>query len=1110
MAAADLFEPTWSSLLADQKVDVVLKDVIWDGHAAMGVSCPGEQAIRISGNIPPEAVGFPRVTVLAATFVRLSGLVDLHLGPSAVLLPHRPVLHEDVLNYVELCAGMGATAFGFSKVGFHQRCAVEWQSSLVASHQRVHPGVPTVHADICLADTVARIYEVWPDPCTLMAGISCQPYSRGGLGHGGDDERSATLPATLRIMHMLQAPVLVIECVTQAQTNAYVAEHVELLRTKLGFHVSQCRMRLENVWAACRYRWWLVACHPALGAVAIPPQPSESALTVRDVMPYVLRWPSEVENQLQLTDVELEKFQMHGRHLRQFLVQPGQKLPTALHSWGGQVLGCACGCRDSGFSDGLLEARGLYAQILQFTQSDGTVVYRHLHAIEVAMLCGVPPKINWSDNERLNLCAIGQMAAPMQSVWIAASIVRHLQRVFTVDTLLEPMYALNELKHQVYAESKLFFADVPKTMPPPPVSAKVLEVSLSGGVKVQVVCGPACTVRDLIWAECDLRHIPVFELVAFASGFPDPLPLDFPLRDLEHVDLRDVNQDDKTASPHDQQELECPFADDGMATDLAPTLVDGEEPATGSVPVVDVTMSEAGLGLAPSRAVDSTISALLNLSPSLLLDMLPPLVGDPSLLHALRAQVIDHTVRTRLLEMQQHVWGDDEILWHLQNVIVVTSTHDTLVLDPLLASSWLRVGNVDWVRTWLPADGMGNRIVTAVLSNGHWTPFLWVKKVSSLEVLCWDHDDVDMNQFNPLHGLLCQALDLPMFRVACARRSFGLSMCGAASIGFVLSSLSFGNLPHDEASLVNLQHKLKQEFHGSLAGDNMVFKPWCWGAGVPDVQSVLANLLQFHGVPQQVSVQRARLVMQSLGRDPVQNAIGGVSPWKTLKQLANRHTPVVQLVLPDELAAATQAKKVKGDVKSTKKQGIKHAPPKPADVDPTRLHLTEESFCLPDGTPVRQIPLTQVGPLATGIALVHYSDALQFLHSGKVLTSKGLALLAINGPTDIQSDLPWSSIRFAATCAANNQPVLLSGLLVQLGQTTVGPFRSVLFLLCRPFLRLVRVLRCSVTSGLMIGIPFVNIQSETSSRYSHHCRPAGLTTVVATNGILSLVTRPMM
>ena len=1041
MVASDLFEPVWSLHGPGDRVNVVLKEVIWHETAVLGVSIPGGQVVRVSGAVNPEAAGFPRLTVLAGSFVALSSLVDLTVDSVSSVLPHRPVLHEDVLNYVELCAGMGTSSFGFSKVGFRPRCAVEWQSSLVDLHCRVHPGVPVIHADVCDMSTVAKIHHVWPDPSLLMAGVSCQPYSRGGLGHGGDDVRASTFPAALRIMHLLQSPMLVVECVTQAQDNAFVADHVHALEAQLGFKITHCRFRLEGVWAACRYRWWLVACHPTLGTVSIPPQPSGSTLTVRDLMPFVLRWPAEVEHQLMLTDLELEKFQSNGRAMRQYVVQQDQKLPTALHSWGGQIVPCACGCRDSGFSDALLDSKGLYAQLVSFTASDGSVVYRHLHAVEVAILCGVPPCLNWSDNERLNLCAIGQMAAPMQSVWVGASIVRHMQKTFTTDNLLDPMQALNDLKQLVFAQGKTFFTAVPKSLSEPSAPAfHVLEVILPDGLSVSVRCGQSATVRDLVWAECDLRHLPVYELCACLPSVEDALPMDFALHKLSKVCLKEVAKT-VDASKHDAPIPVAAAAEPKPTETIAPTQVDDD--AVMSEPhVTEVPVTAVGHGSTSPRSVDCTIASLFQLRPEQLTEMLPPLVGDPTLLPALNQQLLDSDVRTSLLDLQQHVWGDDELKWHMNRVIENAVTHDTLVLDPLLASSWIRMGNVAWVKSWLPADDLGNRIVSTVLWDGHWTPFVWVKKPAHLEVVCWEHEEVDMHHFYPLHGLLCQALELPMFRVACTRRSFGRDLCGAACLAFIRSMLAQGNLPFDDSGLAEINNSLKWDFRQFVASNDEVLKPWGWGAGVPDVQGVLANLLQCHGVPPTVSSQRAKLVMQSLGREQVQAAISGVAPWKSLKQIANQHSPVIQLVLPDELAAVTTAKKAKGETKTNKRSGPKQAPLRPAEVDPARLQLTEETFCLPDGTSVPQIPLSQVGPLATGIALVNFGEAMQFIQAGKVLTSKGLALLAINGPQEVRTELTWSTVRFAATCTANSQPVLLAGLLVQLGQTVVGPYRS--------------------------------------------------------------------
>ena len=1023
---------------------------------------PSNQVVQVGGDMPLEAAGFSCLTFMRVRFVSVSGLVVLSLDSLSHVLPHRPVLRDDCWNYVELCAGMSASSFGFCHVGFRHRCSVEWQSALVDLHRRIHPSVPVIHADIGECDTACKVHAVCPEPATLMSGFSCQPYSRGGLEKGSEDARSSTLPATLKLMHWLQSPVLVLECVVPASSNCFVIAHVQALESQLGYHVSQCCLKLESVWCGCRYRWWLIATHPALGRVLIPPYPQSSSLLVRDLMPFVKRWPEDVENQLRLTAIESEKFQANGQSLRNYVVKSDQKLPTALHSWGGQAVACACGCRDHGFSDSLLGSKGIYAQLLQVVLPDGSFMFRHLHAVEVAILSGVPPCLDWSDNERLNLCAIGQMATPLQSVWIGASIVRHMRLLFSCEPPLDPNQALHDLKVLIHAQSKHFFGDIPKQLQAPSERCEIL-VHDERGHPFALTHRPGATVKDLIFAEADLLHVPVFDLAVRPLESQGTLAHDTVLDLFPAVAL--VFTEDKSVLPVEpcptimDLDLDDPIEDVGSVTH-DPT------PAVGSVtsPVDPVVPS----------GLDSTASSLLQLSAKQLQALLPPLVGDVTLCQAMHNQTIATKARFDLLEQQELLWGDDEILWHL-NHAASCSQQEVKIIDPLLVTGWLQVGSVDLLRTWLKSFPHATRFVSAVLMEGHWTPFVWACRGATLDVVCWEHDDVQIDSFNGLHGLLCQSLDLSTFRVACTRRSFGRDLCGAGVVSFTCASLNGLPLPCTEADLDEMNRKFKAEFRAAHVLEPVMLRPWCWGAGVGDLQQTVANLLQFHGVPQAVSSQRAKLVMQSLGRDQVQAAVGGVSPWKSLKSLANQHTPIVQLVLPDELAAVMQAKKEKGHQKS-RKDNAKFAPAKPAEVDPSRLVLAAQSFCTEDGVGVSQIPLSQVGPLVSGIALVNYVDAMPFLQDGKVLTPKGLALLAINGPDEVVSDLPWTSVRFAAKCAANQQPVLLNGFLIQLGQQVISPNRT-LAGPCVPSVSLCPIGPwCTKINGQRIGRTFVNIR----------------------------------
>ena len=195
----------------------------------------------------------------------------------------------------------------------------------------------------------------------------------------------------------------------------------------------------------------------------MPTYPVGSSLVVRDLVPYVRRWSTQEEQELALQQIEVSKFQEGGTHLRQYVVQSAQKLPTALHSWGGQVIACSCGCCLSGFSNDLLRDRGIYAQIVAIPGDESEVTYRHLHVVEVCILCGVPPVQSWGENARLNLAAAGQMATPMHSIWIASSIKRHLQLLLSWDHPDEPLDALHELKKQVWAESRGVLPGNPQT-----------------------------------------------------------------------------------------------------------------------------------------------------------------------------------------------------------------------------------------------------------------------------------------------------------------------------------------------------------------------------------------------------------------------------------------------------------------------------------------------------------------------------------------------------------------------------------------------------------------------------------------------------------------------
>ena len=1052
-----LFTPNWQETPIGSRVSVVVTDIVWHGSTGVGKVTPGEQRTRVVGLVPPEAFGVSTVTLLSATFLDLSPMVELSVDASSSVLCHRLPQMSHVHNYVELCAGGGFSSLGFSHVGFVPKCAVELQPKLAALHKTMHPSVPVLTADITDDSTAAKIHAICPEPATIMAGVACQPYSRAGKQEGGQDTRAATLPATLKMAHYLQAPALIIECVVPARDNQYVTALIQALEHQLKYHVVNCTMKLEEVWSGQRYRWWLLATHSRLGRVIIPAFPKGSTLVVRDLMPYTRRWSDEEESQLTLTAQELDRFQLGGEPLRKYLVQADQKLPTALRSWGGQTQSCACECRPQGFADYTLQSRGLFAQLLQIPGLGNQIKYRHLHAIEVAIHNGVPPMQTWSSEARLNLCAVGQLASPFHATWIASALKAHVQKLFTHEEPVDPLQSLGSLKQLVMQQSREFFPTIPRTLGQPSIhedpveeAPHQLQVSDHAGVTWTLKHHSNCTVRQLLEAECDLLRVPLFD-VQVCNMDGQVLPDTAKLSDQHGVLLVKswiiepaaiTKTPEVPFTPEDLQP--CPEQDDPISPvdPVGPvaTQVDSDADIAAQV---DPPVSTETHVLAPQsnyQASDASVLPLMQLTPTSLLEMLPPRIDDVEVCNGLRSLSISWNCRSDLLDRQEHAWADDEMLWHMQ-ATVMHARKSAVVLDPLLATTWMTSGTEAAVTTWLESiQQPSDRIITAVLSHGHWTPVIWFVKADRLEVHTYDHADVDLNGLNPLHGLLCHVLALPSYNVSCHRRSFGANLRGAAAIAFLIAKLNDGYMPATESALLAFSTRLRDQFRVSHAEAPSVVRPWCWGTGVDELSTLLATMLQFHGVPQSAAKQRAKLVLQSLGKESVKKALEGVSPWKSLKQIANQHKPVIQLVLPDELAMVVKGKTKKGGKDQPSSQP-KVTPSKPLDLDPSRLQLEPDTFCTMPDTMMHQIQVSQVGPLASGVALVTHAEAMPFLQANQVLTNKGLALLIVNGPQELSTDLQWSSIRFAARCAVNQQPVLLHGFLVQLGNATVCPFK---------------------------------------------------------------------
>ena len=366
-------------------------------------------------------------SLLKVVVQQQSGCIpSLSCGAETMVFSHTPCTWRGARQVIELCCGMGALGHGAEATGFQTVVGCDIRPKMLELFQRHCNGKPIL-GDICEFATLGSIYEAHPFSCVVASGIACQPYSQLGDQKGGQDPRASTLPASLATAFYLRAVIVVLECVGPAKDDPFVQHHIRNFCNKTGFRKTECLQDLKDIWASKRCRWWCVLTAPAIGAIDIAARNEFPDLpNVGNLIPALCPWPSSAEAELALTPIELEAFQPSGRIGSNYLLNIRAPMACALHCWGSQLIACPCGCRDKGLSKQRLDLKGLFGVLVEGVKSKKT---RHIHPQEAGALCGLDPCLTWGDHNRLALGAVGQLASPLQSLWIFSHVLRKLQLV---------------------------------------------------------------------------------------------------------------------------------------------------------------------------------------------------------------------------------------------------------------------------------------------------------------------------------------------------------------------------------------------------------------------------------------------------------------------------------------------------------------------------------------------------------------------------------------------------------------------------------------------------------------------------------------------------------
>ena len=378
----------------------------------------------------------------------------------------------------------------------------------------------------------------------------------------------------------------------------------------------------------------------------------------------------------------------------------------------------------------------------------------------------------------------------------------------------------------------------------------------------------------------------------------------------------------------------------------------------------------------------------------------------------------------------------DHVVRHLAIDAYPPSTVLPLILSPLLleeAEGSLHACRHHLHQAWIRADGT---LILPLVHRDHWT--LLLGAVDSMGMTFYHLDGLELSMPAELQQLtrsLASHFHEP-FRGLVHERWIEQQhphTCGTIVIAHLSIALGLQG-KFTRQNIADLHTWLQQHDHAGGA------KPK--GPGVTDKLQLLAELLETKGVPSSQALERASVVQKAIGVDAIAEVLAAKNPWQILKAEASRPKVALRLLTQEEQAnyIAERAKQKYGA--GTK---VKKAQPQPTKgrkvnqelrVDPAQLQLIPGHFVDQDGDTLEQITYEEIKVDATGIALCTREQAQRHLQAAKNISTTCLALLIPQELAPEEAARRNAKIlRFSAQYMGTHDPVILTGTLIQLGDS---------------------------------------------------------------------------
>eukprot|EP00438_Fugacium_kawagutii_P034857 Skav225553 [mRNA] locus=scaffold81:291894:293756:- [translate_table: standard] len=350
------------------------------------------------------------------------------------------------ISVMDFCCGMGGFSLGSQRLGIPTLVFVD-KSELACQSVRANFKGQVIHGDLSSTATLkqAHVHRT-QSHLQITGGFACQGFSTQGDQRGMDDHRSHSLIHILRGAWLLQADDILLECVANVIHFPAAQRCIDEFAAVTNMQTCKLTFDLKDQWPARRNRFWCHLTGMHLPQVDLAPWPASSEFTsLKHIMPLDALWPPQEEDQLAWDELETQLFldEMYGTDKR--ILGPDDMAPTVLHSWGHITRDCTCGCRKA-FGLSRLRQGGVRGFGIS-SAAHGKP--RHLHPCEGSTLCTVLQDYVYPGQLRGALCLLGQIAAPLQVLWLQAQILAKFQLHYWGTTLINPLEQIKVYQHEL-------------------------------------------------------------------------------------------------------------------------------------------------------------------------------------------------------------------------------------------------------------------------------------------------------------------------------------------------------------------------------------------------------------------------------------------------------------------------------------------------------------------------------------------------------------------------------------------------------------------------------------------------------------------------------------